>query len=1208
MKNEKENKQSKQPYLKLNEKHDKKAMSNFQRNIMIKIGFWQCITILVVGIMNNLIVFFSFGHIKQVSQAIFLDNELLALTSLNNQQAKTVSNQVQMIVTALHQLNKVNIRQINQTPQSSSFMHCYPQSYYNYVKTTQNLNCKCTPPSNCQYSPFLNNPNIIICPNTNINSPYPWYENNFSSSYSQNQYYYFAATTPNSDPIFSQQAYNQVRVDMQYQFQEFYTIARLQYKSMKNFIDYIKITHQSGVEMFYSGQPASFYQCDYSTRNDKLFQKARQYSKLYSKDLVEFVYIDQATNVANEKIKSVFCLVLTNMINCVTQAADVQCGQICIQSSIAYSQIQKILSKNIIVDSQQYFLIGSQELDNYQVINQQVKNSQGVLTSFAWLYTVLFNYLPTQPVSQLVVDFSNKFGQYFYPYSPSISRAEYEIQDMGFGEYYQSQTDTVSFAWSYIKVDQDYEDPNTDKIVFTLMSQFNQDDAMEVFSSYFDKESKLNSSWIWVALVTVGSMILCYCFLKQFASSIANPIIELTQKVKQIREGNLDINLLVDFKFSFEELNNLYEELEDVNLQIKYSTDNFYNEKSDAENLINLTNAICLYQNLKNQKILGILYNNLGNIYARNQKYTEAISCFRKAVKIAEKELRKLVRFDYPEVFYKAKRISGWEEFLKSKEPPSPLGWLEEEEKAIYFNNKKMVRVNSKLKKKLEEVYCNRLFSLANVLIFQGEIEQQNKDKLLYFEEAIDHLNLVEKVDKNLDHARSRSIKIHFKLSQAYINRAKLVPQFEEDLFEGIESCDRAQSKFPYYEVVHNLFRVEILKRKMEKDLNDDNVSIRKSTNQYSSINQTQKINLLTQDSLQKHSNRRNNPMLIEMSQFYSPVLKESQYNRIKKIPSMIQAQQRQLNDEETDLEVIVDDPPEILKSELGLVKGQVYYEIGLYDIALEQCTKAIEGGKYFNPDIRRECLKIIQNIFELQIKKKQKNLEKEQKDGQEYTAQDKIIQDFQKALKVVNHMIQDCEVKGKKDVVFLMDISETMCQSKYKAIDSFVSIRENYIKQFDRLALISFNHNVNVCFELQVSGKNDKFIDKYFKDAKNLACTGDKALYNAIYDGIKLFKKTEPQPNSRWLVAITDNVDNYSRIDEEQLKPLFFQNNVKLILIGLNLKSNAKEVYLKLCKNTGGTFIENPDSMDLNVAFQSITNLQFATYQQANYVDEKFD
>ncbi|KAL4460391.1 hypothetical protein ABPG74_000142 [Tetrahymena malaccensis] len=1158
--------------------------------------------------MNNLIVYFSFGHIKQVSQALFLDNELLALTSLNTQQAKTVSNQVQMIVTALHQLNQVNIRQVNQTPQSSSFLHCYPQSYYDYVQTTQNLNCICNA-SPCQYNSILNNPNIQICPNTNTNSPSSWYENNFQSPYQQNQYYYFAATTPNSDPIFSQQAYNQVRIDMQYQFQEFYTIARLQYKSMLNFIDYIKITHQSGVEMFYSGKPASFYKCDYSTRSNNFFQKAKQYQQQYSKDLVQFVYIDQTTSIADEKIKSVFCLVLNKMINCVAQASNVQCGQICIQSSIAYTQIQKILSKNIIVDSQQYFLVGSQESDNYQVINQQVKNSQGVLSSFSWLYTVLFNYLPTQPVNQYVVDFSNKFGQYFYPYSPSKTRAEYEIQDLGFGEYYQSQSDTASFSWSYVKVDQDYEDLNTDKIVYTLMSQFNQTDAMKVFSSYFDQESKLNNNWIWVALLTVGTMILCYCFLKQFASSIANPIIELTQKVEQIRKGNLDINLLVDFKVNFEELNNLYEELEDVNLQIKYSTDKFYNEKTDAENLINLTNAICLYQNLKNQKILGILYNNLGNIYARNQKYTEAISCFRKAVKIAEKELRKLVRFDYPEVFYKAKRISGWEEFLKNKDPPSPLGWLEEEEKAIYFNNKKMVRVNSKLKKKLEEVYCNRLFSLANALIFQGENEQLSNIKLLYFEEAIDLLNLVEKVDKNLDHARSRSIKIHFKLSQAYINRARIVPQFEEDLFEGIESCDRAQSKFPYYEVVHNLFRAEILEiKKQQRDQFDDNQSIRKSTNQYNSLNQNQKINLLTQDSLLKHKNRRNNPMHIEMSQFYSPNFKSFQSSQIKKNPSVIKQNQRDLNDDETHLQVIVDDPPEILKSELNLVKGQVYFEIGLYDISLDFCTKAIEGGKQFNPDIRRECLKIIQNIFDLQIKKKQKNLEKEQKDSQEYTAQDKIIQDFQKVLKVVNQMIQDCEIKGKKDVVFLMDISETMSQMKYKAIDSFISIRENYIKQLDRLALISFNHNVNVCFELQVSGNNDKFINKYIKDAKNFVCSGDKALYNAIYDGIKLFKKTEPQPNSRWLVAITDNVDNYSRIDEEQLKPLFFQNNVKLILIGLNLKPNAKDVYLKLCKNTGGTFIENPDSMDLNVAFQSITNLQFATYQQANYVDENFD
>ena len=84
----------------------------------------------------------------------------------------------------------------------------------------------------------------------------------------------------------------------------------------------------------------------------------------------------------------------------------------------------------------------------------------------------------------------------------------------------------------------------------------------------------------------------------------------------------------------------------------------------------------------------------LGNIHARNQRYLEAISCFRTAVKIAEKELRKLIRFDYPEIFYKAKRLLGWKYFLEHLEPVSPIGWLDEEEKITEVNGKTSTRVN----------------------------------------------------------------------------------------------------------------------------------------------------------------------------------------------------------------------------------------------------------------------------------------------------------------------------------------------------------------------------------------------------------------------------------------------------------------------------------------------------------------------------------
>lgn len=66
---------------------------------------------------------------------------------------------------------------------------------------------------------------------------------------------------------------------------------------------------------------------------------------------------------------------------------------------------------------------------------------------------------------------------------------------------------------------------------------------------------------------------------------------------------------------SYRELNDVYFELEEINLQIKYSTDEFY-RKSDAENLVNYTNAIRIYKDSKNSKIFGIILNNLGKCSA----------------------------------------------------------------------------------------------------------------------------------------------------------------------------------------------------------------------------------------------------------------------------------------------------------------------------------------------------------------------------------------------------------------------------------------------------------------------------------------------------------------------------------------------------------------------------------------------------------------
>ena len=48
---------------------------------------------------------------------------------------------------------------------------------------------------------------------------------------------------------------------------------------------------------------------------------------------------------------------------------------------------------------------------------------------------------------------------------------------------------------------------------------------------------------------------------------------------------------------------------------------------------------------------------------------------------------------------------------------------------------------------------------------------------------------------------------------------------------------------------------------------------------------------------------------------------------------------------------------------------------------------------------------------------------------------------------------------------------------------------------------------------------------------------SGETALYSAIYEGLRLFKKCESKDHSKWIVAITDGADNSSTISLEKLK-----------------------------------------------------------------------
>lgn len=53
------------------------------------------------------------------------------------------------------------------------------------------------------------------------------------------------------------------------------------------------------------------------------------------------------------------------------------------------------------------------------------------------------------------------------------------------------------------------------------------------------------------------------------------------------------------------------------------------------------------------------------------------------------------------------------------------------------------------------------------------------------------------------------------------------------------------------------------------------------------------------------------------------------------------------------------------------------------------------------------------------------------------------------------------------------------------KVADVILNIYKMYLKDMDRLAMVKFNHNIDVVFELQTRGKNDIFVEKFICDIR---------------------------------------------------------------------------------------------------------------------------
>jgi hypothetical protein len=60
-----------------------------------------------------------------------------------------------------------------------------------------------------------------------------------------------------------------------------------------------------------------------------------------------------------------------------------------------------------------------------------------------------------------------------------------------------------------------------------------------------------------------------------------------------------------------------------------------------------------------------------------------------------------------------------------------------------------------------------------------------------------------------------------------------------------------------------------------------------------------------------------------------------------------------------------------------------------------------------------------------------------------------------------------------------------------------------------DRVALIRFNENCHIIFDLNEKEKNRMFLRNSIQNShSNFECVGETAFYAAIYEGLEIFKR----------------------------------------------------------------------------------------------------
>lgn len=176
---------------------------------------------------------------------------------------------------------------------------------------------------------------------------------------------------------------------------------------------------------------------------------------------------------------------------------------------------------------------------------------------------------------------------------------------------------------------------------------------------------------------------------------------------------------------------------------------------------------------------------------------------------------------------------------------------------------------------------------------------------------------------------------------------------------------------------------------------------------------------------------------------------------------------------------------------------------------------------------------------------------------------------------------------KTSKNVYFVQDISGSMAGNPLtQCKTSIIKIIDQNLSQHDFISMTTFDTSVNLLFPLTQKNSNET---KMYNQINSIVTNATTAFYDAIYNTIQSIPSTVT--NNNWIVALTDGIDNASKISPSKLLKKMENMKINLIIITVGKLENENIITQMLSTVSNG--IHFPvDRDNIQCAFSEVGSI----------------